>query len=109
MRHLKIGIPFLATRVSVKKRAVEHSGLFVLKIAAALGLSDCSLSAIAVRNSAALELPVAHEVYLRSLFENSIALEQLERTDHVPYVPSTICILFSNTRLSAGQYFEDVV
>ena len=56
---------------------LKYLAYSVLKFAAALELSDCSrsLSVIAVGNSAALELPVADEVYLRSLFENSTALE----------------------------------
>ena len=56
---------------------MKHLVRSVLRITEALELSDCSrsLSVITVGNSQALELHAAHEVYLRSVFENSAALE----------------------------------
>ena len=56
---------------------LKHLVRSVLRITEALELSDCSrsLSVITVGNSQALELHAAHEVYLRSVFENSAALE----------------------------------
>ena len=64
MDHLeKIGIPFLATRVLYSKATLsrEHSR------------SCCTEYSLQH-----LGLSVAHEVYLRSLFENSTSLELLD-------------------------------